>query len=157
VGFVNELVEYKGYYCGTTNKSQLKLLYSIKNRKYIKGYIKGDRVSGDISYRVYPGTYLVLDYFYWNKADPPHSITITLIKIGKDGVERLKTVEVRFYTKAMLENMPPQLLDLYKEAPGYHTGVFLSKLFEKQYSEDEHLALIQLLDKGKIVEGEEHE
>jgi len=152
-----ELVEYRGYYSGTTNKSTLKLLYSIKNRKFIKGYVKGDRVSGYIAYRVYPGTYLVLDYFYWNKADPPHSITLSLIKIDKDKAEKLKTTEIKFYTRAILDSLPPQLHDLYKEAPGYHTGVFLSKLFQKQYTEEENMALLQLLEKQEIVEGEEHE
>jgi hypothetical protein len=154
---MSELVEYRGYYCGTTNKSQLKLLYSLKNRKFIKGYVKGDRVSGDISYRVYPGTYLVLDYFYWNKADPPHSIQISMVRVSKNGVEKLKSTSVKFYSKAVLDNMPPQLYDLYKEAPGYHTGVFLSGLFEKQYTEEENTELLQLLEKQEIVEGEEHE
>jgi hypothetical protein len=86
---MSSLVEWKGRYSGTTNQSQLKLLYSIKNRKYIKGYIKGSRVSGDILYSVYPGIYLVIDHFYWNKADPPHSITVSMVKISKERLEKL--------------------------------------------------------------------
>jgi len=153
------LIEIKGYYQGTTNVRRLSLLYSLKNRKFIKGYIKGSSSNGDIIYKVYPGRYLRVSYNYWNLADPPKKVEVELIQVREDGsVKTLKEVRIEFYDPEFLNRFPPQLKDLYERRPRYHTKPHLIPLFEKSYNQEENDRLLALLDGPNVVrEGEEHE
>jgi hypothetical protein len=153
-----QLIEFKGHYGGTTNKKALRLLYSIKNRKFIKGYVSGDRVGGDINYRIYPGIYLVFDYYYWNKQDPPAVITIWKVQINKQKVTELKKWEIKFYDYHKLEQLPRQIWDFWYNHPGYHSGIDIRELTQKVYSEEENQKLLQLIESEQVqIEGEEHE
>jgi len=53
-----EYVEMRGWYQGTSNITSFSVVYSIKKRKFVKGYFSGDRVSGDILYKLFPGRYI---------------------------------------------------------------------------------------------------
>jgi hypothetical protein len=157
-----ELVEFRGSWQGTTNITSLRALYSVKRRKFIKGYYQGSRPHGEILYRVLPGTYVVFDYHGWWKLDPPRRLRVEKVYIGKEGEERvvksLAAVEIKFYSKdgEFLKQFPPQVLDFFEARPGYHSYPSLS--FEKVYSEEENQALLELLERGgEHVEGAEHE
>jgi len=155
----SSLIEVKGGYQGTTNVRRLSLLYSLKNRKFIKGYVDGTSTHGDIIYRVYPGRYLKISYNYWNKDDPPKRLEIELIQVKEDGsVKILKETRIEFYDESFLDRFPSQLRDLYERRPHYHAKPYLQPLFEKVYSEEENSMLLSLLDKANVIrEGEEHE
>jgi len=153
------LVEIRGHYQGTTNIRRLSLLYSLKSRKFIRGYVDGSSTKGDVVYRVYPGRYLRIKYRCWSRTDPPRKVEVQLIEIKKDGgIETLKEVRIEFYDESFLDRFPPQLKDLYERCPYYHTKPYLIPLFEKVYSEGENNRLLSLLDGPNVVrEGEEHE
>ena len=154
-----ELVEYKGCYQATTNIRRLRLLYSLKNRKFIKGYVSGSRTGGDIIYRLYPGRYLEFSYDYWNKADPPRKIKIRMILISGEGIKTLSQVTIEFYSDEFLSQFPPQVIDFFEaRPPGYHIKPDLAPLFQKVYSEEEHDQLLKLVSTStEIKEGEELE
>ena len=153
------LVEIRGHYQGTTNIRRLSLLYSLKSKKFIKGYVDGSSTKGDVVYRVYPGRYLRIKYKYWSRADPPRKVEVQLIQVREDGsVKVLREAKIEFYDPEFLSRFPPQLKDLYERCPHYHSKPYLKPLFEKVYSEEENVMLLSLLDKANIIrEGEEHE
>jgi hypothetical protein len=158
-----DLVEFRGSWQGTTNITYLRALYSIKRRKFIKGFYEGSRPHGDIVYKVLPGTYVVFDYHGWWKLDPPRKITVEMVKLerGEEGSarsQRLASVVIKFYSKdgEFLKQFPPQIIDFFNARPGYHSYPSLN--FEKVYSEEEERALEELLRRGgEYVEGAEHE
>jgi len=154
-----KLHEVKGYYQGTTNITHLSLVYSLKNRKFIKGYVDGSSAHGCIHYRLFPGRYIWIGYDYWSKADPPSKIEVTLFSIEEDGKKKdLKSVYIQFYNYEFLTQFPPQIMDVFHARPGYHRKPSLHTLFSKQYSEQDHERLINLLNSSKnYKEGEEHE
>jgi len=146
---------FKGSYQGTSNITALIALYSLKNRKFIKGYLKGCAGKGDIIYRLYPGTYVYLFYFKWNKIDPPNEIKAELLRLG-ESAQTLSKVVIKFYSPDFLKSFPPQLSDFVKFVPSYHGYPKLN--FNKIYTEEENKALLELINKGgEIVEGAEHE
>jgi len=153
------LIEIKGYYQGTTNTRHLSLVYSVKNRKFVKGFLDGSSTHGYIRYRLFPGKYIKIYYDYWNKADPPNKVEVSLISIEEDGKEKeLKSVCVHFYNCEFLKRFPPQLMDLYEKRPGYHRKPAVHLLFTKQYTEEENENLLKIFDGPKIYrEGEEHD
>ena len=149
-------ITFKGSYRGTSNITALRALYSIKNRKFIKGYFDGCRGKGEIIYRLYPGTYIYLFYFGWNKTDPPHEINAELLRLEKQGEQTLSKVVIKFYKPEFLSNFPPQLFDFYKAIPPYHGYPALN--FNKVYSEEENKMLLEFISKGGLyLEGAEYE
>jgi len=161
-GSVSELMEYRGYYQSTTNIRRLRLLYSLKNRKFIKGYLHGSRTSGDILYRVFPGKYLEFDYSYWNKADPPRQIKVRLVSLSKEGIKTLNQVVIQFYDKdpsGFISQFPRQVVDFFDARPKYyHSKPVLEPLFTTIYTEEEQDALLRLvMSNSEIREGEEVE
>jgi hypothetical protein len=141
-----------------TNTGRLYLFYSLKNRKFIKGYVK--KVGWEILYRLTPGMYIRMSWEYWNKQDPPHVITVYLGKLecqGNNAVFRFESAaQIKFYNAEFLIQFPEQIRDLYMWRPGYH-GV-PSVNFDKIYSEEEHRRLIEFIRSNKlIIEGEENE
>jgi hypothetical protein len=157
-----DLVEFRGSWQGTTNITSLRALYSIKKRKFVKGFFEGSRPHGDIVYRVLPGTYVVFDYHGWWRLDPPRQMRIEKVHLIKQGEERvvksLASVVIKFYSKdgEFLKQFPPQVLDFFNARPGYHSRPSLN--FEKVYSDEENQALLRLVERGgEYVEGAEHE
>ena len=152
-------VEYNGGYCATTNKRWIRVLYSIKNNKFVKGYFKGDRVSGDILYTVFPGRYIVVIVSNYPKLDPTKDIKAMLVTITKEGrVDVIKERTVRFYSEEFLRrlNLPPQLLHAWEYVPGYHSGKVFD--FNKVFSAEETRKLIEWIEEGEdIIEGMEVE
>jgi hypothetical protein len=154
-----ELIEWVGGYQGTSNIHKLRALYSMKKRKFIKGFYKGNRVKGGIFYRVYPGRYIVFYYHSWWQNDPPREMQLSLVNINSEKTEMIAWVRLEFYKPEFLSSFNlPQLTDFYDAVPGYHSYPSLN--FEKIYSEDENNKLLKfILDNNKktIREGEEHE
>jgi hypothetical protein len=157
-----DLIEFRGSWQGTTNITYLRALYSVKRRKFVKGFFEGSRPRGDIVYRVLPGTYVVFDYFGWWRNDPPRQMRIEKIHLSKQGEERvvksLARVDIKFYSKdgEFLKQFPPQVVDFFNARPRYHSRPSLD--FEKAYSEQENQELLALLERGgEYVEGAEHE
>jgi len=141
-----------------TNTGRLYLFYSLKNRKLIKGYVK--KVGWEILYRLMPGMYIRMSWEYWNKQDPPHTITVYLGRLecqGNNAVFKFESVaQIKFYNEEFLAQFPEPIRDLYAARPGYH-GV-PSVDFNKVYSEEEHQKLIELAKSNRlIIEGEENE
>ena len=153
----------KGYYQGTTNIRRLAAYYSIKNRKFIRGYLGGSRVSGSILYRLYEGVYVKFDGEYWTKNDPPNEVQICIVRISCPGEEVSSEIEacavVKYRSSSWLRQnpeIPPQLIDFDAALPGYHRYPAIN--FDKIYTEEDHKRLIEFIKAGKyIVEGEENE
>jgi hypothetical protein len=151
-----ELIEVEGKYRGTLSIRYLKLLYSIKNRKFIKGYLRGDRVEGKVLYRIYPGTYIMFEYFYWCKNDPPRKITISKVAISKEETKIINQTIIKFYNDEFVKQFPQQVVDLFNARPRYHSLRMVD--FNKVYSDEENQKLLQLVVENKeIIEGEEHQ
>jgi len=141
-----------------TNTGRLNLFYSLKNRKFIKGYVK--KVGWEILYRLTPGMYIRLTWDYWTKDDPPNTITAYLGRIickeNNAVFESESITQIKFYSADFLKQFPEQIRDLYNGRPGYHGTPHID--FNKIYSEQEHQSLIELIKSGKlIIEGEENE
>jgi hypothetical protein len=160
-------VKVYGWYQGTTNIRKFSVIYSIKNRKFVKGFFDGSRTSGNIIYRLYPGKYLRFEYKMWTKADPPRAISIKLINIsaekkGDEAVAReevIASTTIKFYTDDFIKELNiPQLIDFFEGRPGYHSKPYINT--DRIYGEGEHAKLLEFIDvnNGKeIIEGEEHE
>jgi hypothetical protein len=155
----NELIEWAGEYQGTSNIHRLRALYSIKKRKFIRGFYKGNRVHGDILYRIYPGTYIVFDYHSWWQRDPPRRLQLVIVDIRKDEAKAVASAKIEFYKSDFLSSFNlPHLLDFYNAVPSYHTYPSLD--FDKVYSEEENERLLKFIFRNNeriIREGEEHE
>ncbi|MGB9706266.1 MAG: hypothetical protein ACPL3C_12505, partial [Pyrobaculum sp.] len=127
----------KSEYQGTTNIRRLELYYSLKNNKWIKGYINGSRVRGDVLYALFPGRYVKCSLLYWNKQDPPYTLSCYEVVLipekdasGKDSCreEVEHSASVAFYEResgaAKLKEMGlPMLADLITWLPHYHGGL----------------------------------
>ena len=141
-----------------TNTGRLYLIYSLKNRKFVKGLIR--KVGWEISYRLMPGMYIRLTWDYWTKSDPPNTITAYLVKLecreNRATLSTISVTQIKFYNAEFLTQFPEQIRDLYSWRPGYHGTP--SADFNKVYSEEEHQRLIEFIKSGKlIIEGEENE
>jgi hypothetical protein len=118
--------------------------------------LRGYAGKGDIIYKLYPGTYVYLFYFGWNKIDPPNEIKAELLQISQQCEQTLAKVVVKFYGAEFLKQFPPQLFDFYKAIPPYHG--YPSIDFNKVYSEEENKMLLELIEKGgEFIEGAEYE
>jgi hypothetical protein len=140
-------IEYNGGYCATTNKRYIRVLYSINKNKFVKGYFKGDRVSGDIVYNIFPGRYIVIVASNYPKLDPPKDVKAMLVSFSKEGkMDVLKERTVKFYSEDFLRslNLPPQLLHVWEYVPGYHAGKAFD--FNKVFSEEETRRLLEWID-----------
>jgi len=162
----NGLIEWAGEYQGTSNIHVLRALYSIKRRKFVKGFYAGNRVRGDIRYRIYPGRYIIFHYHSWWQQDPPRQLQLHLVDINKKeetkaiaSVTVIASVALEFYKPEYLGNFGiPHLVDFYDAVPGYHSYPGIN--FEKVYSEEENEKLLRFIlsnNKKVIREGEEHE
>jgi hypothetical protein len=156
-----EYAEIRGWYQGTSNITKLAAVYSIKRRKFVKGFYRGSRTHGDILYKLLPGTYVWFEYLGWWRNDPPRELTVELFRIVRDneGFKR-KTVArttIRFYKPEFLKSLNlPQILDFFEARPHYHSYPSLN--FEKVYTEEENERLISFVSaRREIVEGEEHD
>jgi len=138
-----DLVSFMGEYQGTTNVRVLKLLYSIKKNKFISPFkTSGDRVAGDIEYRVFPSDYLVLAT--WKQRER-YEFRVSLIRISKETTDTLKSVTMFFYNDEYVNNSVIAL-DFVDSLPGYHFTRHES-LFKKIYTEQDTALLIEFLDK----------
>ena len=153
-GSAEALIEISKRYRNGTNIRSMSLLYSIRNRKFIKGYITGC----DVTYRILPGRYINFRYYSWTKDDPPNEIGIALVNYGRDGATVIKETVIKFYSREFLENINvKQILDFYEARPRYHTRPD-RRVFDIRYTEEEHEKLIKLLeDTTDLREGEERE
>jgi hypothetical protein len=156
-----QTVEIRGWYQGTSNITKLAAVYSVKRRKFVKGFYRGSRTHGEILYRLLPGTYIFFEYFGWWRNDPPRELTVTLFRIERDeeGFRRrtiaLRTI--RFYRPEFLSSLGiPQLVDFFEARPHYHS--FPSLNFDRVYTEEDNERLLKFISEGKeVVEGEENE
>jgi len=156
-----ECVEVRGWYQGTSNVTKLAAVYSIKRRKFVKGYYKGSRTHGDILYKLLPGTYIFFEYLGWWHNDPPREIVVTLFRITRteEGFkrERIASSIIRFYKEDFPKGLGiPQIVDFFEARPYYHSFPTLN--FDKVYTEEENEKLLNfVMARREIVEGEEHE
>ena len=157
----------KGEYQGTTNIRRLELWYSLKNNKWIKGYVQGNRVRGDVLYSLFPGRYIKCSLFYWSKQDPPYTLTcyeVVLIPLEKDSCreEIEHSASASFYEReagaVKLREMGLQMLaDLVAWLPGYHSGLDRG-IFDLKYDSTATQKLLEWIRSGASwVEGAEHE
>jgi len=138
-----DLVSFIGEYQGTTNVRVLKLLYSIKKNKFISPFAThGDRVAGDIEYRVFPSDYLV--FSIWKQRER-FEFRLSLLRITKDTTNVVKSVTMFFYNDEYVNNSVIAL-DFVSSVPSYHYTRHES-LFKKIYTEQDTALLIEFLDK----------
>lgn len=137
------------------NTGRARLYFSIKKRKFIKAFCRKKTAEYIYSYRLYPGYYLGLGWFYWNKREPPHKVIACFLKIkGKHDIDST-CAEWRVTENFHFENKILQ--DFFDARPTYHSGVSRS-LFDKVYSEEEVQDLINKAKKRLLfIEGEENE
>ena len=161
----------KGEYQGTTNIRRLELWYSLKNNKWIKGYVQGNRVRGDVLYSLFPGRYVKCSLFYWSKQDPPYTLSCyEVVLIPEDVSEKDSrcreeiehSASVRFYEResgvAKLKEMGlPMLADLVMWLPGYHSGLGRG-IFDLKYDSTATQKLLEWIRSGESwAEGAEHD
>jgi len=127
-----QIIEWCGSWQATSNITAQRVLYSIKNRKFIKGYLRGCGGRGDIIYKIYPGVYIYFFYFGWRGNDPPREVKIELLKIEKQGEQILSKTVIKFYDTEFIKQFPPQLYDFVKSIPLYHGRPHLD--FDKVYT-----------------------
>jgi len=156
----NKLCTVYGEYQGTTHIRKLFLFFSLKKRKFIKPSQRiGDRVSGNYTYRLYPGIYVLIGYRKASNEQPPRSITAQLINIDNNcNVNYGKAVVITFENFEWLDkqDIPQMLKDIANWAPNYHS--LPSPDFDKIYSEEDVQKLLDMIEKElTISEGEEHE
>jgi len=138
-----DFVIYDGEYQGTTNIKRLNLLYSIKKNKFIQPFAThGDRVSGDIEYRVFEGSYVLFDLREHRRSE----LTISLVKLSKDmDIEVCKNVNIYFNTDEFLDHSRIAY-DFVRSVPGYHFTRH-EKLFKQTYTAEDTQVLLELLNK----------
>lgn len=158
-----------GDYGGTTNKTWLTVLFSVKNRKFIRGYMHGDRVSGGITYRLYAGRYLEFRYYRWSKRDPPalFEVSEVVLSPSKRGdrlteKERKRLIRLEWYKwKQLRETVKDRgwvgIVDHFVAClPAYHSRPDTRTLMSKVFTEEEVRAIFG--DKGfAACEGAEFE
>lgn len=154
---------------GKTNTKRFGLIYSLKNHKWIKGYIDGTRSGGIIAYRLFPGKYVRCKLSYWNKEDPPFYIRCELIILksqeenGKINCveEEISAANARFYTRESGMNYfkskgLDMIADLISWTPSYHSYPGVD--FNRTYSQEMTDRLLEwILSKDYWFEGEENE
>jgi hypothetical protein len=157
-----KLCEVKTEYGRWTNTGRYALLYSVKNNKFIRGFMEKSGYGGYIRYRLYPGTYLLFEWSYWNKSDPNHRVQISLIRLTEDcRYEYVATNSLAFdnveKTVEMLRNMGLEpVADFIAWRPGYHGRPAVD--FTKTYPPEVTLKLIEWVKAGvEYVEGAEFE
>ncbi len=154
---------------GKSNTMRFGLIYSLKNHKWIKGYINGTRSGGTIAYSLFPGRYVRCRLSYWNKEDPPFYIRCELIALkpveenGKITCveEEISAANARFYTRESGVNYfksigLEMIADLISWAPSYHgyPAVNFSKVYTQELTDN---LVNWVLSKAYWVEGEENE
>lgn len=136
-----------GRYNHTSNKADLSLLYSLKNNKFIKGRYAGNRVHGSIQYKVFAGVYLMLDYWYWSKGDPPRHLNIKLVKINENGeCQTLKSVTINSEEREKIAEFidNPIITDFLEYIPHYHC--YPTTDFNKVYNADDTQRLVKFVE-----------
>jgi len=137
-----EFVIFNGAYQGTTNIRNLKLLYSLKKNKFISPFqTHGDRVLGDIEYRVFAGSYIVFDLWQDHQE---FDLFISLVKLSKDNEEVLKKVTIHFFNREFLNNSRVAY-DFAGCIPLYHF-VRHTDLYKKIYTEEDTNVLLEFLN-----------
>jgi len=156
-----QIVEISFERCGAfTNTAHYVALYSIKRRKFIRpaAIVK---VCADftVKYRVLPGHYLLFRYSYWSKRHPPRRITVAPFAVkDANSTQELKGLQIEFEREEYLKMFPPQVADFFRARPGYHGRPAWLALAEKEYTEEEHARLLELITRGaRFTEGEENE
>jgi hypothetical protein len=154
----------EGYYSSTANTQSLMLIYSLKNRKFIRGRFSiAHNSSGKIWYMLYEGRYLIFDYDACWERDPRHRIVVELHEIRCDvedaRFELLARATIEFNNLEWLmrqHDIPEPVKDFATWLPGYHSRPVAN--FNKIYSETEHIKLLELvLTERHIREGEKNE
>jgi len=137
-----DFITFSGEYQGTTNVRVLKLLYSVKRNKFIAPFkVHGDRAAGDVEYRVFPGTYLVLSLWQHRGSN---EMRISLLKITKESTNVVKSVNLYFVSDSYVDNSVVAF-DFVQALPGYHFTRHES-LFKKIYTEQDTAILMKFLD-----------
>ena len=138
-----DLVNFTGGYQGTTNVRTLKLLYSLKRNKFITPFRNnGDRVAGDIEYRIFPGNYLV--FAIW-KHHNRSEFRLSLLKVTKETTDTVKSSTI-FFTNDEYVNKSRVCYDFVRSLPGYHF-VRHESLYKAVYTEQDTALLIEFLNK----------
>ena len=147
-----------GAFRGSNTGYMNDIMFSIKNRKFIKGFRKG-RCNWYIHYRLFPATYLRFTLRHWSRQKPTDSVTVELVRVRENGsVVVLKSALWRFnYTLTDVNELPEIVRDFALARPAYHGPPTID--FSKIYSEDAvNEVLAYLKEQGsEIVIGAEHE
>jgi len=138
-----DFVIFNGAYQGTTNIRNLKMIYSLKRNKFVSPFsTHGDRVLGDIEYRVFPGTYVLFDLWQDHQN---FELYISLVKLVKDqDVEVLRKVNIYFTNDEYLDNSKVAY-DFARSVPGYHFTRH-EDLYKKIYTEEDTNVLLEFLN-----------
>ena len=147
-----------GSFRGSNTGYMNDIMFSIKNRKFIKGFRKG-RCNWYIHYRLFPATYLRFSWRHWNKQKPTDSVLVELVRVREDAsVVVLKSATWRFnYTLSDINKLPEIVRDFALARPAYHGPSTID--FSKIYSEDAVNEILSYLREqgNEIVIGIEHE
>ena len=133
-----DLVEVKGRCSGW----KFNLLYSIRERKFIKGLVKGD----EIIYRIRPGEYIRFEYEYNPSEKPSNTITLKLVSIKNDATEEvIASSTIKYDFSLFLRRLEiPQIEDFDK-------CYTLSKISKKTYSEEDNEKLFLFVIAGANI------
>jgi len=137
-----DIVTFEGEYQGTTNVRTLKLLYSLKKHKFISPFAThGDRVAGDVEYRIFPGMYLV--FAIWQHHNRKE-FRLSLLKVTSETTDYTKSVTVYFVNDTYLDKSQVSL-DFARSVPGYHFTRH-EDLYKKIYTPEDTQILMNFLN-----------
>ncbi|MGB9614950.1 MAG: hypothetical protein ACPL3B_05580 [Fervidobacterium sp.] len=137
-----------------TNTGSGTALFSIKNKKFIKPPEIYWGANTTFNYTLLPGKYLKLEWEYWSKKEPSHTIVAKVIKIDEKGEECIAAAEWRVSKNYVFAN--PILRDFFDARPEYHCRPNIN--FTKVYDEKDVQELLQLTQQGfTFTEGQETE
>lgn len=149
-----DLITLKFYNTRYTNTGETTVLFSIKNKKFIKPFLT-DKGKTYI-YKIYQGKYIMLSWKFWAKQNPPHTITLQLIHILSNNNIKILEETSFIVTKDYVFNN--QILnDFFSARPEYHNAPSID--FNKIYTEEEVKQILDFLQKSNektIIENSEN-
>jgi len=138
-----------------TNTGYGEVWLSIRKRKLIRPFRARWGCNTELLYKLLPGHYIVISWWYWNQEDPPHRFTVQLVRVAPSGQNgELDAKVVAEGTVYASTKKPPRnavLLDLFNGRPGYHGSPSLN--FSKVYAEEDIRWLIRVAKKQLTIGG----
>ncbi len=161
------------YYGTTKQRGLMGVFFSIKNKKFIRPVNRtpgSNRVEGYYLYKIFPGIYILFDYWYWHSSS---TLKISKVSVTSpdnpdpdvDSPNKLRAGDLTTLEKVTLKTEEarsklleiselkefPGLIEIVRNfldhIPGYHTGVDMYTLSNVIYDDTTVNGLLEFLKK----------